>query len=78
VRVAAPGGKGPDWITDGPGSVWSAGFPDLPTVRSCRRLTGMDGAPRGLVPSIAATAVIPLIRDRGNVVERPGPRRGRA
>jgi hypothetical protein len=46
-------------MTDGPGSVWSAGFADLPSVRSCRRRTGFGGA-TGLVPSIAATAEIPL------------------
>ena len=47
-------------MTDGPGSVWSAVFADLPSVRSCRRLTNLGGA-TGLVPSIAATAGIPLL-----------------
>ncbi len=46
--------------TDGPGSVWSAGFTDLPSVRSCRRLTGLGGA-TGLVPSMPTTAGIPLL-----------------
>jgi hypothetical protein len=58
-------------MTDGPGSVWSAAFADLPSVRIVSppdRLGWRHGA--GAV--YCSDGGDPAARNCGNVVERPG------